>query len=1213
MHSGVQSALYPAAGVHSSNQAVSRSSGTGYAEQDIASTEHMAHSNGGFSRKGRKFQKQQEDFGQAVALPWSIASPPLAGQEVAAPSTSLPAQQFTQISHGIGPLFSGLSESHISELSGAQYSLQATNHYCLPRTSRALKIVHPVTHEELKFDFKNIKGDSLLNSGVPTAASTSVVRLDDNSSPHMMHSLSCVGEAPDQINMNMNTSSAHQSGTFPHLHQPGVSTAVIGTTSVRYSISKSSRCLSPSGPYLSFKSVTPGNLGAESSGTSTATVCTADPNIITGSMQPVEHADAAGTSANLLYAHNASEEKKQDEAKVCELSVSNMSSTDAFKSLAIFEKPLASTHRECDRLECGGELFCTTVTPELAVVGAGESAGTYEALTPCLGEEKYTREFLLAFKDQNRKLPEDFEFRADITELLVNPRALFFGEPDFLPNPERVLNCLRSGNDIVGNSDEDLCSRQAATRYCSDCSESDVETEPAAGVFQLDNSQSLQPTKPLDVHTPLGVNAMPVIPWMSHTKLESPGLIETKMVNAVHWRQTPDGQKCLILSPQTPLVSIQKDMKRSTFGRVSDEGKIKRQMSDGQKGLSLSPQTPPVSIQKAMKRSELGRVSDEEQIKQRQIKGILNKLTPQNFDKLFKQVKDVNVDSVVTLTGLISQISEKALSEPTFCGMYAKLCVCLAVSLPEVFEDGKKVTFKRVLLNKCQEEFQRGERAQDEADEVQEDGQVNLTLKELEEKHLESKRRTLGNILFIGELYKMSMLTERIMHECITKLLGDGENFEEENLEALCKLMRAIGQRIDHTKAEDVINDYFEKMTRLCSKKKLPARLRFMLNDIIDLRRNGWQERRKVEGPKKIEEVHRDALQERQRAVPHVGHPAHGSTVRASKGKRLVPASSIKMQSPALPTYMAGTQMHLVTLPGSHKGVEPQIGIHGSYGQFLQQSVDPDIQVAHGQPLGSVLVDVFPPMFLGDNRQSAGPGPLTGCYPYTRGPLHNTQRWVRAERSFNPSESGLLKNPAGLNRSMSSSIAPTVSPRQDLWNRPSMPVLGPLSDEYLRKKSESAIIEYFSAQDLKEAALCVEDIRSPSFHSTMVSIWILISLEKTDIERKLLVTLLTSLYKAEPSLLEQDQIVRGFEMVLESLEDLAIDVPKAPRLLAGMMGDLVTEGVTPLAQVGKLLQRDKLVKSGYRVDMLGRILTCVRKDKGDATMGEMCMSSGICL
>ena len=38
---------------------------------------------------------------------------------------------------------------------------------------------------------------------------------------------------------------------------------------------------------------------------------------------------------------------------------------------------------------------------------------------------------------------------------------------------------------------------------------------------------------------------------------------------------------------------------------------------------------------------------------------------------------------------------------------------------------------------------------------------------------LQGRRRALGNMQFIGHLYRQKMLTERIMHECIKKLLAD--------------------------------------------------------------------------------------------------------------------------------------------------------------------------------------------------------------------------------------------------------------------------------------------------------------------------------------------------------------------------------------------------------------------------------------------------------
>jgi hypothetical protein len=40
----------------------------------------------------------------------------------------------------------------------------------------------------------------------------------------------------------------------------------------------------------------------------------------------------------------------------------------------------------------------------------------------------------------------------------------------------------------------------------------------------------------------------------------------------------------------------------------------------------------------------------------------------------------------------------------------------------------------------------------------------------------------LGNIRFIGELYKKGALGERIMHDCVQQLMGDLSNIHEEDV-----------------------------------------------------------------------------------------------------------------------------------------------------------------------------------------------------------------------------------------------------------------------------------------------------------------------------------------------------------------------------------------------------------------------------------------------
>ncbi|KWU41598.1 ARM repeat-containing protein, partial [Rhodotorula sp. JG-1b] len=273
---------------------------------------------------------------------------------------------------------------------------------------------------------------------------------------------------------------------------------------------------------------------------------------------------------------------------------------------------------------------------------------------------------------------------------------------------------------------------------------------------------------------------------------------------------------------------------------------------------------------------------------QRKVKALLNKLTLEKFDSISKQILEWANKSVQETDGrilrqVIALIFEKATDEATWSEMYARLCRFLMESVStEVRDesvkaaDGTPVTggalFRKYLLNRCQEDYEQGKEADDKAKKDANDAakkEAEDTGKEpageaelLSEEYYaaqKAKRRGLGLVRFIGELYRLSMLTERIMHECIKKLLANTENPEEEDIESLCRLLTTVGKGLDNAKAKQHMDVYFSRMRTIADNPKVTSRMRFMIMDVVDLRASRWQSKQESAGPKTISQIHAEA------------------------------------------------------------------------------------------------------------------------------------------------------------------------------------------------------------------------------------------------------------------------------------------------------------------------------------------------------------------
>ncbi|OAA76289.1 MIF4-like, type 1/2/3 [Akanthomyces lecanii RCEF 1005] len=271
---------------------------------------------------------------------------------------------------------------------------------------------------------------------------------------------------------------------------------------------------------------------------------------------------------------------------------------------------------------------------------------------------------------------------------------------------------------------------------------------------------------------------------------------------------------------------------------------------------------------------------------QRKVKAALNKMTPEKFDRIADQILLIASQSKDesdgrTLRQVIQLTFEKATDESHWASMYAKFCKRMLETMsPEVRDErikdknGNIVSggnlFRKYLLNRCQEDFERGwsvnlpEAPKEDKEAEDADGKKNGEAELMSDEYYlaaAAKRRGLGLVQFIGELYKLGMLTERIMHECVHKLVDYKGIPDEAEVESLCKLLRTIGANLDDTeKGRPMMDAYFARIQTMVDLPELPSRIRFLLMDIIDLRRAGW--RGKTSGlapPKTLDEIRAEA------------------------------------------------------------------------------------------------------------------------------------------------------------------------------------------------------------------------------------------------------------------------------------------------------------------------------------------------------------------
>uniref|UniRef100_A0A2M4BAY8 Eukaryotic translation initiation factor 4 gamma 2 n=1 Tax=Anopheles marajoara TaxID=58244 RepID=A0A2M4BAY8_9DIPT len=191
--------------------------------------------------------------------------------------------------------------------------------------------------------------------------------------------------------------------------------------------------------------------------------------------------------------------------------------------------------------------------------------------------------------------------------------------------------------------------------------------------------------------------------------------------------------------------------------------------------------------------------------------------------------------------------------------MYAQLCKRIEKELETDIDKNKSGTFLQILLNVCRDKFEN--RVQYSEKII--NSESTLT-DDLEEKKNVAKQKILGNVKFIGELYKLDMLAEPHLHKMLRSLFTNKSSSTTEknceDMECLAQLIRTCGKNLDTELGKQLMDQYFDRMEQYSHSPKFPPRIRFMLRDLIELRKNNWTPRKValVEGPAPIQELNHD-------------------------------------------------------------------------------------------------------------------------------------------------------------------------------------------------------------------------------------------------------------------------------------------------------------------------------------------------------------------
>ncbi|XP_040891800.1 eukaryotic translation initiation factor 4 gamma 2a [Toxotes jaculatrix] len=450
----------------------------------------------------------------------------------------------------------------------------------------------------------------------------------------------------------------------------------------------------------------------------------------------------------------------------------------------------------------------------------------------------------------------------------------------------------------------------------------------------------------------------------------------------------------------------------------------------------------------------------------------------------------------------------------------------------------------------------------------------------------------LGNIKFIGELGKLSLIHESILHKCIKTLLEKKKRVQlkdmGEDLECLCQIMKTVGPKLDHEKARLLMDQYFGRMRSLTNNKELPARIRFLLQNMVELRDNNWVPRKPYvdNGPKTINQVRQDAVKDLGVFIPPPTDGIRNDFFMDSSS--FLPAR-IKFDRETL----GGLADMFGQMPGSGIGTGPGV---------IQDHYSPTTGRHRTNPLFNG--------HIGNGNGSHQPQYEVGSKPFTKpnqgqsSPVFNhkqnhsgqmqskdmTSRFSKKgkinadEISLRPAQSFILnKKQVPKLQPQMTMIAPSAqgSPLGQLGLKTNPPPIqekpaksnkkAPPTKEELCKTTETLMTDYLNNKNINEAVNAVKEMKAPKyFLPEMLNKMVVHSLDRSDEDKEHASALIHAL--CTEGLITGENLIQAFMGVLDQCPKIEEEVPLVKSYLAQFAAHAIIADLVSIADLAHQLE-----------------------------------------